>query len=355
MRSSYKKPIILILVLLAALCLSFAVSAEGGEPEDPPVANEPELSSTPAAEPTPQPPATTSTPKPVQPPAPPAQPDFAGIVYEGSWDESEDAADYFFNKNYEQLVGEEALKWKVDPKNIAAAFKNTVTGETRFINPDEYIYAASVYKVPLNMYFADKIAAGEMSMDTPIEGVRYEIVMNSCLVSSNNVNAQKLRNAVTWDFREYQDMMLKYLFPDEKDRGSIDPLFYQSHYYNQRMVINFLSILFNNPDKYDYIIGKMKISMPDDSLFMGIDTGYEVAHKYGLFTIDGYQALNDVGIVYTPEPILISMFTKNTSAAPIAKYLVLMVDWSKYCGGMRQEQEKAMAAADFNADLLLEG
>ena len=60
-----------------------------------------------------------------------------------------------------------------------------------------------------------------------------------------------------------------------------------------------------------------------------------------------------MGIVYMPaEPILISMLTKNTSAAPIAKYLVLMVDWSKYCSGMRQAQENAMAAVTINADLL---
>ena len=237
-------------------------------------------------------------------------------------------------------MGEESWKWKVNPKNIATAFKNTVTGETRFLNPDEYIYAASVYKLPLNMYYADRIAAGEMSMDTPIGGVRYELLMNSSIVSSNNSTAQKLRDAVTWDFGEYQDIVLEYLFPDEKDRVKVDPIFYRSHYYNQHMVINFLSILYENSGKYGYIIDKMKISMPRDSLFKGIDTGYEVAHKYGLFTIDGYQALNDVGIVYMPEPILISMFTKNTSAVPIAKYLVLMVDWSKYCSGMGRRRER---------------
>lgn len=339
MRFLNKKSIIVLLVLLLMLGFTAAASAEGEGEEPAPPTTEPA--------PTPAPTAQPAAPKPTAPP-----PNFAAIVYEGSWDESGNAADYFFNKNYEQMVGEESWKWKVNPKNIATAFKNTVTGETRFLNPDEYIYAASVYKLPLNMYYADRIAAGEMSMDTPIGGVRYELLMNSSIVSSNNSTAQKLRDAVTWDFGEYQDIVLEYLFPDEKDRVKVDPIFYRSHYYNQRMVINFLSILYENSGKYGYIIDKMKISMPRDSLFKGIDTGYEVAHKYGLFTIDGYQALNDVGIVYMPEPILISMFTKNTSAAPIAKYLVLMVDWSKYCSGMRQVQENAMAAATIDADLL---
>lgn len=346
------------------LGITAGVSAEGEEtPTTEPTA-EPTPTPVPTATPTPTSKPTAApepTPVPTQPPAtakPPAMPpamappvDYAGMVYEGSWDESENAADYFFNKNYEQLVGEELWKWKVKPKDVATGFKNTVTGETRFLNPDEYIYAASVYKVPLNMYYADRIAAGEMELDTPVGGVKYELLMNSSIVSSNNNNAQKLRDSVTWDFRAYQDLVLEnYLMPDEEERTEVNPLFYQSHYYNQRMVINFLSVLYENPRTYGYLIEKMKISMPRDSLFKGIDTGYEVAHKYGLFTIDGYQALNDVGIVYTPEPILISMFTKNTSAAPIAKYLALMVDWSKYCSEIRQGQEKAMAAATINAD-----
>ena len=62
-----------------------------------------------------------------------------------------------------------------------------------------------------------------------------------------------------------------------------------------------------------------------------------MAHKYGFYPPKAIMR-NDVGIVYTPEPILISMFTNN-NAAPIAKYLVLMVDWSKYCAEMRQGQE----------------
>lgn len=349
-----KKSIIILMVLILVLGIGVGVSAEGEDPETPP-----DTDPDPSPDPTPTPTAQPATPKPTT--APPAAtappPDFAAIIYEGSWDESDNAADYFFNKNYEQLIGEEARKWRVNPKNIATGFKNTVTGETRFLNPDVFIYAASVYKIPLNMYYADKIAAGEMEMNTPVGGVRYELLMNSSIVSSNNNNAQKLRDAAAWNFRDYQDMMIeRYLYPNREERPSeIDPIFYVSHYYNQRMVINFLTVLYEEPEVYGYIIDKMKISMPRDSLFKGIDTGYEVAHKYGLFTIDGYQALNDVGIVYTPEPILISMFTKNTSAVPIAKYLVLMVDWSKYCAEMRHSQENAMAAASIDTDLLLEG
>ena len=355
-----KKFIPILLALALTLGMSSGICAEGEDPEAPPAA-EPTESSAPTEPVSPTEPAVpTREPEPSVPAdAPPAAtaapPNYAAIIYEGSWDESDDAADYFFNKNYEQLIGEESWKWKVNPKNIAAGFKNTVTGETRFLNPDSYIYAASVYKIPLNMYYADEIAAGKMSMDTPVGGVKYELLMNSSIVSSNNENAHKLRTAVTWDFREYQDLMLdRYFFPRKDERPEIDSIFYTDHYYNQRMVINFLSLLYDKPEIYGYITDKMKEAMPRDSLFKGIDTGYEVAHKYGLFNVGDYQALNDVGIVYTPEPILISMFTKNTSAVPLAKYLVLTVDWSKYRTEMRQEQENAIAAAVIDTDLLPE-
>ena len=205
------------------------------------------------------------------------------------------------------------------------------------------------------MYYADRIAAGEMSLDTPVAGIKYELLMNSSIVSSNNDTAHMLRTSVVWDFRVYHDMMQEYFFPEKKDRADIDPLYYRSHYYNQRMVMNFLSALYDDPETYGYIVDRMKTAMPRNSLFKGIDTGYEVAHKYGFYPTESYNALNDVGIVYTPEPILISMFTKNSNAAPIAKYLVLMVDWSKYCAEMRQGQERAMAAATISADLSLEG
>ena len=57
--------------------------------------------------------------------------------------------------------------------SITLGYRNLVTGEEHFYKGGEYMVTCSMYKVPLNMYFTEKVYNGEMDWDTEIGGVKY--------------------------------------------------------------------------------------------------------------------------------------------------------------------------------------
>ncbi len=62
---------------------------------------------------------------------------------------------------------------------ITAGYCNLVTGEEHYINGDEYKTAASMYKLPLNMYFTDLIQSSQLDWDSYYPNVTYEYVRDS--------------------------------------------------------------------------------------------------------------------------------------------------------------------------------
>ena len=46
--------------------------------------------------------------------------------------------------------------------SITLGYRNLVTGEEHFYKGGEYMVTCSMYKVPLNMYFTEKVYNGEM-------------------------------------------------------------------------------------------------------------------------------------------------------------------------------------------------
>ena len=78
----------------------------------------------------------------------------------------------FLDRTWDEIMAEFLRRKYAAAENVGVVYYNTVTGETHMINGDEYFYAASLYKLPLNMYFGEKIYNGEMSMDDKIYNLR---------------------------------------------------------------------------------------------------------------------------------------------------------------------------------------
>ena len=53
-------------------------------------------------------------------------------------------------------------EYEADADDVYAGYLNLVTGEEHYWQGDEWVTAASMYKVPLNMIFAERIASGEL-------------------------------------------------------------------------------------------------------------------------------------------------------------------------------------------------
>ncbi|MBR4954068.1 MAG: serine hydrolase, partial [Oscillospiraceae bacterium] len=74
----------------------------------------------------------------------------------------------------------------INPETVTFGYYNTVTGEEHYHRGDVELTAGSITKVPLNMYFAEKIYNGEMDWDTTIKGISYEIIQMQTIRFSNN-------------------------------------------------------------------------------------------------------------------------------------------------------------------------
>ena len=77
----------------------------------------------------------------------------------------------FAGKSLEQVMDEFLTAHNISEYTAAIGYYNTVTGEEYYYNADRYMDAASMYKVPLNMVVAERVAKGELDPDGEIAGV----------------------------------------------------------------------------------------------------------------------------------------------------------------------------------------
>ena len=128
------------------------------------------------------------------------------------------------NKTWEQVMDGFVSEHGISSFNIAAGYLNLVTGEAKYYNAQEFMNTGSMYKVPLNMYYAEKVSTGEYTMDTPIWGRTYKDLQEGSLIYSDNEMAITLWKYAFGTFYEYQVAMCPYL-------GITDPEKVDSTYY----------------------------------------------------------------------------------------------------------------------------
>ena len=211
--------------------------------------------------------------------------------------------------------------------SVGIAYYNTVTGEEQFMNPDEYVTVGSVYKVPLNMIYCEKIANGEMSLGSEIFGIPYETLLRGTIIDSNNDYAK-----ILWDkvgsYRLYRETIAPYMGEDPQ---TVSWKFYENNFFTPRQMLTCLRTLYDNPERFPYVIEIMKEAEPNN-YFHRDEHRFEIAHKYGFNTENYHSYVADSGIVYTTDPFLLVVFTDNTPNAydVLAQYVVLMSDYTEY-------------------------
>ncbi len=210
---------------------------------------------------------------------------------------------------------------------VGIGYYNTVTGEEHYVNGDTFITVGSVYKVPLNMIYCERIANGEMTLSTPVFGIEYETLMRGTIIDSNNDFAYTLWNAVG-SYRYYRQLIAPYM---GEDPDTVDVTFYENNLFTAREMITCLRTLYENPDRFPYILDTMLEAEPTN-YFRRDERRYPIAHKYGFDPETYHTYLADSGVVYTTEPFLLVMFTDNSPAPAdlLGQYTVLMCDYTEY-------------------------
>lgn len=247
-------------------------------------------------------------------------------------------------KTLEQVVTEFRETNRLTEENFALSYYNTVTEEEYSFNDSKLMYGASTYKVPLNMYFYEMQAAGEISGDEHICASTLDECHRESILYSNN----ELSFAMIFrlgQIKDYKESILKYITVPVEE---IPPEYYYDHLFSTRMMMDILKYLYAHSEDFPEMLGYMEEAVPND-YFREYTMDMTVAHKYGDY--NGFH--NDVGIFYTEEPFLLAVYTQNLDPETVARAGALMRTYNEYQTrekeARRQERLEQRRAAEQKA------
>lgn len=241
-------------------------------------------------------------------------------------------------KTWDELAEEFIAKYSPNGDQIGLGYYNTVTGETHYYEGDKYFIAASLYKLPLCMHFQQAINTGVYSADDFIYNYKLGELIRGSIVDSNNDYAHALLKTFK-EPRGFRKTIAQYVgvdveaMPDESQ-------YWSNTFFNARQIISCLRSLYDNPEDFQIIMDYMRQAEPE-KYFNYHQQSVPIAHKYGYVTEFNCLFVNDCGICYTDDPILIVIFTRSvrqyTEALP--EYCTLMIDYANVSREQRLEAE----------------
>lgn len=191
-------------------------------------------------------------------------------------------------------------EYDLDEDSFSLAYCNTVSGESCQYNGDTYMFAASTYKLPLNMYYYLQENAGNIDPDEAIGMYTLSQAHYLSIVQSDNPSSETLMYAIG-SYAQYKDLMFE-TFGSQKyqEEGGIDPITYQDNDYPADFLMDVLQYLYNNQDQFQQLLSYM--SDPDQS--NGFDN--DLTHQTTVYQKQGwYDYVNDVAeIVMSDQPYL---------------------------------------------------
>lgn len=242
--------------------------------------------------------------------------------------DSDDDALYA-GKTWEEVVDRVLEECDVSRDHITAGYCNLVTGEEHYINGDEYKTAASMYKLPLNMYFTDLIQSGQFDWDSYYPNVTYEYVRDASLIYSDNDWSMFLwSSSVIGGYSKFRELTAPYMGVDLND---VPDNYYSDNIYTARQFINCLKLLYNEQDRFPGIIETMQ-QTEQERFFMLREPRFKIAHKYGYISENGHSFMNDCGLAFTSQPIALVMFTDNVDNAEelLTAYCTAVCEYTNY-------------------------
>lgn len=236
------------------------------------------------------------------------------------------------------------VEYEADADDVYAGYLNLVTGEEYYWQGDEWVIAASMYKVPLNMIFAERIASGELDWDANYPYADYEMVRDETIINSSNDWAMFL-----WDliggYSEFRRLIMPYMGIDESE---VDYEYYANNRFTPRQMINCLKTLYEGgEERFPTIIETMQKAEPE-RFFRYSEQRFNIAQKYGYVTEGASSFMNCCGICFPDEPIAIVMFTRSVyrSEELLTAFCTAMCEYTQSKAEQRLEKANAAVLAE---------
>lgn len=214
----------------------------------------------------------------------------------------------FNDSEIENIIKDYLSSRSISAEKVSIGFCYTATGDEWFMNGDEWIYPASLYKVPLMMLLAEKVSSGELTQESNIGGMSVGQVEEYIIVYSNNDWAHTIRAYLGGD-EAWRAEAKKYARLSDADY-SADYMTYC--YFTARYITEVIETLYASPETFPNVIECMGQAKPGEYLRTNIEGQYTVAQKYGSYIEpNGTWNNHAAGIIYTPNPIIVTVMTRN--------------------------------------------
>lgn len=219
-------------------------------------------------------------------------------------------------------------------EKISIGFCLLETGEEWYYNGDEWMYPASIYKVPVSMLVAEQEASGLITQETPLGIDTLGNLEYRALVNSDNDAGHALIDYLGGSF--YGKCSGQTIVYTDLDENYFDQLFYDKSYYTARYITQVFKTLYNHQEMFPHVIEYLLQAHPEGfEELMGAK--YEKSQKYGVYQKNAHCS----GIVYTPSPIIITVFTydiKNFKQV-IREVGNFLCEYAEVLAASQEEQE----------------
>lgn len=252
-----------------------------------------------------------------------------------------------FSLGLDRVIQDYIGEYSIDPERIAIGWHDCVSGDEWYYNGDSFMVAGSMYKLPLNMIYADMLDSGEIEPGSLAGGYQVDIAMELSIVNSDNDAAAALRNGLGPDHRAYRELLAQY---SGYEISQLPGSYFSDNTMSPRFVISTLLSLYNGGDKYSATIDRM-LRAHQDNYFCKNRGDNPIAHKYGSFE----GGLADCGIIYASRPFLLTVILDHVSFGEdhLSRLRALFEDYSEYLDRQDAEAEQ-LEAARLEAARLLE-
>jgi len=202
--------------------------------------------------------------------------------------------------------------WNHPGCEMAIAYWYSGTDETWFYNADDWIGCVNWYKLPLCMYYAEKLKSGEMTKETVVTGITLEYAMSTLLEHSSGPSLYSLvTDLAEREGLSYTDVAKQYAdLPESYFTGE-----YYNNAYTARLMMEITKTLFEGgEDRFPFVLEHMKKSQPYDMFKRdwNIQTKWEVAQTHAAdWGGEGDDLIHCTAIFYTPTPAILTIMTKN--------------------------------------------
>ena len=232
----------------------------------------------------------------------------------------------------------------IDPKKVSVGYYYSATGDSWYFNGDKWFYPASMYKVPLVMLLAEKVHNGELTQDSMVYDGTVADIEEHILTYSNNDWAHAIRKYLGGDAQWRADAK-KYAQLKEEDYDS-DYLDYC--YFNNRYMTQVMTTLYTQNERFPNVVECLLTAEPEGYYRQTLGDQYEIAQKYGSFEDSrGVKFNHCTAIIYTPNPIVVTVMTSDVSRyeAFIAEVGQVLAEYTLQLDPQLDEHKQALEQA----------